>query len=142
MKIYDLRINRSENTLGISPENILFSFKADTDCVYKARIVSENGDTVAQKNVTLADACGFRFDISLAAGEIFFFETEAAGHTERLMFETAASLGAPFITPSEDIFAPEIKKSFHISGKIKRARLYITGLGLYRAKINGMRAGE
>jgi len=38
--------------------------------------------------------------------------------------------------------APLLRKSFAVKGPIRRARLYITGLGYYDATINGKRLGE
>ncbi|GAE28817.1 alfa-L-rhamnosidase [Halalkalibacter hemicellulosilyticusJCM 9152] len=37
---------------------------------------------------------------------------------------------------------PEFKKTFHVSKKVTRARLYATALGLYELKLNGERVGD
>ena len=67
----------------------------------------------------------------------------ADGVTEKTEFETAGALSADFITPSDsELYAPIFEKSFSVSGNIKKARLYITGLGLYMAEINGDRVGN
>ncbi|MFC1716078.1 family 78 glycoside hydrolase catalytic domain [Candidatus Poribacteria bacterium] len=42
----------------------------------------------------------------------------------------------------EDDPAPLFRKEFSISKEVKRARLYITGLGYYEASINGQRVGD
>ena len=63
--------------------------------------------------------------------------------TEKTEFETAGALSADFITPSDsELYAPIFEKSFPVFGNIKKARLYITGLGLYMAEINGNRVGN
>lgn len=35
-----------------------------------------------------------------------------------------------------------LRKPFEVEGKVKNARLYISGLGLYECYINGKRVGE
>lgn len=42
----------------------------------------------------------------------------------------------------EDDFHPEFMKNFSAKKEIEKARLYITGLGLFEAYINGKKAGE
>jgi alpha-L-rhamnosidase len=38
--------------------------------------------------------------------------------------------------------SPYLRKEFEAGGQVARARLYITGLGLYQAEINGRRVGD
>lgn len=51
--------------------------------------------------------------------------------------------GQPLITRDEDFYrddpAPLMRKTFDVTAPVKRARLYIAGLGLYEASINGHR---
>jgi alpha-L-rhamnosidase len=37
---------------------------------------------------------------------------------------------------------PCLRKTFHIPGKVRRARAYVCGLGLYELEINGQKAGD
>lgn len=56
---------------------------------------------------------------------------------------SALWIDAPFVGgPRTSIPAPFLRKSFTVGGKVARARLYITALGLYEAFINGQRIGE
>jgi len=54
--------------------------------------------------------------------------------------------GRPAPERDEDFYkddpAPLFRKEFRVSKEIRRARLYITGLGYYEARINGRRAGD
>lgn len=67
----------------------------------------------------------------------------ASGET---WFETAKQdepWRAKWIGPQkEDTFHPVFAKSFHVGRNIQRARLYITGLGLYAADLNGKKIGS
>lgn len=51
---------------------------------------------------------------------------------------------ARWITPawSDKNLHPYLRKSFSIEGKIKSARAYVTGMGLYELEINGARVGQ
>jgi alpha-L-rhamnosidase len=44
--------------------------------------------------------------------------------------------------PKSSTYLPYLRKSFQIVGKIRSARLYVTALGLYQARINGKRVGD
>ena len=68
---------------------------------------------------------------------------ESSSSKSELEFETALKLEAPFIKPkNKTIFCPIFVKDFNITKEIKRARLYITGLGLYLAYINNKKVGN
>ena len=47
----------------------------------------------------------------------------------------------PFITPSAALDCPVLWRDFP-AASVRRASLEITGLGLYRAFLNGQRVGE
>lgn len=66
-----------------------------------------------------------------AVSDTAYFETARK-------LETAKWIQAPFSQKIHPLF----EKKFAVSGKIKRAMLYITGLGVYEAYINGEKAGE
>lgn len=57
-------------------------------------------------------------------------------------YEVYSPDGAPFGLNYTIAYAPMFRKSFNISKKIKRARVYIAGLGLYELYINGERIGD
>ena len=66
--------------------------------------------------------------------------------SETVWFETA-KVNEPWIgswigTETCDTFHPEFIKNFGVKGKVESARLYICGLGLFEAKINGKKAGD
>jgi len=50
--------------------------------------------------------------------------------------------GGQWIAAQKGISSPLLRREFSISTAIKRARLYISGLGCYQAFINGVRVGD
>lgn len=70
-------------------------------------------------------------------------DAPAAELCAEFRFETAIPLDAPFITPKDkNIFSPVLKRTFFVERLPKNARLAITGLGLFRAFLNGNRVGR
>ena len=68
-----------------------------------------------------------------AASDIFWFESG----------KRKEEWSAEWITQQkQDAFPPEFVKEFKTEKLIQRARLYISGLGLYEAYINGEKAGD
>ncbi len=61
---------------------------------------------------------------------------------EEAYFETGTEFDCRFITPRENFQNPVLCKKFHADGEVEWARLYITGLGLYEAYVNGIKAGN
>ena len=52
-------------------------------------------------------------------------------------------IGAPFAGGARSALpAPYLRKTFTLGGEVRKARLYITALGLYEAWINGQRVGQ
>jgi len=68
---------------------------------------------------------------------------ESSTSKSELNFETAIKLTSPFIKPkNKNIFSPIFFKNIKIDKQIKKARLYITGLGIYQAFINNTKVGN
>ena len=69
-----------------------------------------------------------------AVSEVNYFETGKMGE----------ALGGEWITtPWEDRKrTPYVRKQFSVAGNIKKARLYMTGLGIYRLEVNGQKQGN
>ena len=65
--------------------------------------------------------------------------------SETVYFETAKmeeNWSAEWIgVQDEDKFHPEFQKTFLAEKEVKKARLYITGLGLFEAYLNGEKTG-
>lgn len=141
MSISNLRVNHLSNPIGIFPKFNLFSFLTDEEGPFFASIYF-NGEVLERREVSLTDRVGFYFDKDLEFGKEYQFVVESQLSKCCLDFETAEELDKNFITPVDDVFSPIMYKSFTVKKKIKKGRLYITGLGLYRAHINGKRVGE
>ena len=143
MEIKHLKINRSTDTLGISTEAPRFSFVADRNEEYDCSVVTHEGNIVAEKRVKLQEASGFSFDgLHLEAASRYEFKVSGGTDVKSLSFETAVNFTAPMITPSSHINSPVLSRTFFVSSQSVPLRLAITGLGLYRAFINGRRVGD
>lgn len=143
MNLFDLTVNRQRSPVGIGNQHLVFAFKADTEAVFTARLLLENQRVLAEKQVPLKQAFCFSFDVSIPAGERLFYTVSHGTVTASTTFETAAPLTAKYITPADkQIFAPVFCRRFSLDKPVRKARLFITGLGLYRAEINGTRVGD
>lgn len=143
MRIEQLKINRSTETMGIPTEDLRFSFVADLDAVYHCSVVSVTGRTVAERKVSLPDAVSFSFEpLQLHPATRYEFRVCCGESVATLPFETAVFFDAPMITPTTPLVAPVLIRSFSLPEGSGSWRLAITGLGLYRAEINGQRVGD
>ena len=89
------------------------------------------------------ESYSFSFSKPLQYNKNYKFVVESSSSRNELDFETAIKLNAQFIKPkNNEIFSPIFIKKFRLKNKIKRARLYITGLGLYQAYINNIKVGN
>ena len=140
--IYNLRINHLKNPLALGIEDNSFSFLSNEKGPFKAYLLLEN-KIFDSKTVTLNESHSFYFNRSLKYNKHYIFVVEGSSSTNELEFETTINLQAPFIKPkNKDIFSPIFIKSFNVSKEVKRARLYVTGLGLYQAYINNIKVGN
>ena len=143
MRIEQLKINRSTETMGIPTEDLRFSFVADLDAVYHCSVVTVTGRTVAERKVSLPDAVSFSFEpLQLHPATRYEFRVCCGESMATLPFETAVFFDAPMITPATPLVAPVLIRSFSLPEGSGPWRLAITGLGLYRAEINGQRVGD
>ena len=140
--IYNLRINHLKEPFGIDIKNNIFSFLSKENGPFKASLLLNN-KIVQTKSVSLNESFSFSFEEPLEYNKIYKYIVESSSSKSELTFETALKLEAPFIKPkNKDLFSPIFFKDFKITKKIKKARLYITGLGLYQALINGKKVGN
>ena len=149
LHIYDLKINHLSNPLGIDIYNNSFSFLSDSKGPFRVSLISlKNNKTIQSKKVSLENCHSFYFNAPLEYHMPYIYRVEDNFNINELIFETAAELNAPFITPqNKKIESPIFIKEFeidkyNISNEIINARLYITGLGLYQAFINEKKVGK
>ena len=157
MKIYGMQVNRVSDPLGFDLSPIRFSYKVADAAgikqqtarirVYDAenRVIHDSG---ARQDI---DSLCYAPEISLSPRTRYTWDAEVTddkGETclsPRAWFETAKQdepwLGKWISAPAE-IANARMVKHFSLPGRIESARLYICGLGLYEAYINGKKAGD
>lgn len=139
--IYDLKINRNENIIGISPEDIMFSFKSKRGNEYSLSLLNK-GKKVAE--FTSSDGICVRPEYKFDYGEKYTITvTNESGDSESLDFETAIAQTGEWICADENVKSAVFRKTFSFDGSDgSDARIKIAGLGLYRAFLNGHRIGN
>ena len=153
MAITNLKINGLSSPMGYDPGPLLFSWLVENSHASKqahARIqvwaVARSGDPLWEIGGNL-NWEGTPLDIPLQACTRYFIDvtvTDDLGevHSGETWFETG-KLGQPWLAQwiSPDIqsnYAPILTGRFPCRGNLIAARLYIVGLGLYDAQLNGM----
>ena len=134
--IYNLRINHLKIPLGIDIRDNIFSFLSTEKGPFKATLLLGN-EIIDIKEVFLNQSHSFYFKEPLEYNKTYKYIIESSSSKSELEFETAIKLEAPFIKPfNKKLFSPIFLKDFDLTKKVKKGRLYITGLGLYIAYIN------
>lgn len=161
MKIIKCMTNHMLNPIGFAMEHAVVSWTAESSKSKKqtrAHIVvalDQNMQEViyASDPFTSPDSTGVKLPIKLKPRTAYYWTVQVwgdAGDTaisEVNYFETGKmgeALGGEWITiPWEDKnISPYVRKQFNVNQQIRKARLYITGLGLYLPEINGQRASN
>ncbi|MCQ2981684.1 MAG: glycoside hydrolase family 78 protein [Treponemataceae bacterium] len=160
MTISNIRINHMTNPLGVelSPVTVSWTVTAATGKKQTAARVAVYTDTQCTASVydtgKSADLCSTSviLDFETAPRTTYYVAVEvwsdAGEHavSEPVTFETAKKdeeWTGTWITPdfAADIH-PIIKKDFTLTGAVAKARLYMTGLGVYETCVNGIKAGN
>mgnify|MGYP002624505299 CR=1 FL=1 len=140
--IYNLRVNHLKNPLGIDIRDNIFSFLSTEKGPFRATLLLGN-EIIDTKEVLLNQSHSFYFKEPFEYNKTYKYIIESSSTKSELEFETAIKLEAPFIKPiNKTIFSPIFLKDFELTNKVKKARLYITGLGLYIAYINEQKVGN
>ena len=144
--IYDLRINHISSPLAVDITDNNFSFKSDEDGPFTVSIFSGE-QKIQSKQISLSESHSFTFDNDFEYNKEYKYvvESQSSNSKADLDFETYIQLsGTNFIKPkNKELFSPIFTKEINLeNNEIKKARLYITGLGLYRAYINNNRVGN
>ena len=140
--INNVKVNHLKAPLGIDIIGNSFSFLTDEKGPFKASLIS-NDKIIQSREVTLEESNSFFFEKPLEYNTNYTLIVESTSSKSELNFETAIKLNSPFIKPkNKTIFSPIFFKNIKIDKQIKRARLYITGLGLYQALINNSKVGN
>src|SRR5690554_3865894 len=160
MKIVNMRCNRIENPLGFYLHKPCLSWvvesetaKIQTACQVRVALDKKFRDIVHDSGKR-SDIDGIRYtlDIQLKPCTRYYWQVQVWSDNGTIVspidwFETAKmnkQWQARWITPNWEDFAihPLLRKSFQAKKEVSSARLYICGLGLYEAEINGQRVGD
>ena len=156
MQIYGMKTNQLTNPIGYQLSPLRLSYKVK-DCggkyqktarirvyqgeetVYDSGVRSDIDSLCFVPEVTLLPRTEYSWDVEVIA------DTDETALSSRAYFETGKmdeSWAGQWITPAEKIENPCIFKRFALPENVISARLYICGLGLYEAYINGEKVGD
>ena len=153
MEIYNMRVDGLTNPLGFALARPRFSWKIASSgkkqTYYRLVVRSERGAEVYDSGVVSGSrqsACTSflpkprtRYIWRLEAGT----DSEECGAAEAEFETGAGTLSGDWISPAEPTgMHPLIGKKFTVGAGVVRARLYVTGLGLFVPFLNGARIGE
>lgn len=159
MVIYDVKINGLVNPMGFSYADLVCSWKVRDSKAKKQKFVnieiSDSNEFTAEiytKSGDSLSSTGETLDLKLKPRTVYHLRVTVVGDdgetgvSEICRFETGKmqqEWQARWIGTSEvDTFHPEIEKNFRLEKDVRDARLYICGLGVFEAYINGKKAGE
>ncbi len=142
VKIYDCRVNHLENPLGFDLGEPVFTWKGGAARLRIAldrefsNVLWDSGNTPADPLFTrppLALKPRTRYFWRAGDGPVCFFETAKLDEPWK-----ARWVGCDSGQPRHPIFSKRIA----VRGPVASARLYICGLGLYEARIDGVKVGD
>ncbi len=162
MRISHLKINGIENPIGFAFNKVLCSWKvSDTEAQMQVwariEISLEKGfeDLAAVKEGSNLKSNETQIQVNLRPCTTYYWRVKVLGDngesgiSDTAFFETGKMdepWKAMWIGPDiNDKFHPVIRKHFCISNEehaLKKARLYICGLGVYEAYVNDQKVGE
>lgn len=159
MKIIDTRINGIRNPIGFSYPYVKCSWKvADAVSIHQTNVkIRMSLDERFENLVTVKEgrelkSIGEKIEMSLEPCTRYYYRVEVTGESgeqaesETAWFETGKmdeAWEASFIgTDEKDLFHPVFFHDFAIEKEVMQARIYVTGLGLYEAYLNGTKIGE
>lgn len=158
MKIVNLKINGISNPVGFTFKKVKVSWQVESfnDKKQEKVIIVVSSDdsfekTIYVKSGDLNSVCEV-LEMELKPRTRYYYRVAVIGIngeqgiSEAAFFETGKMdepWEAHFIsTVEEDKFHPAFIKTFSAGKDIKNAKLYITGLGLYEAYLNGTKVGN
>lgn len=157
MRIYDVTINGRKRPMGFDCSKVICSWKVDDAksafqkeicievsrqpdfsliCYRKHGSGLQNTGELLEMKVSPQTRYYVRIQVTAETGETAVSDTE--------YFESGlGNWSAQWITTETgDTYHPEFRKSFRLSCSIANARLYISGLGVFEAYLNGKKVGN
>ena len=157
MRVYGMQVNHIARPLGFDLTPLRFSYKVaceggkrqqsarmrvygpDESVVYDSGTRQDIDSLCFAPDIPLSPRTRYTWDVTVTA------DTGETALSPRAWFETAKQqepwLGQWIAAPRE-IANARLVKRFALPGRVVSARLYICGLGLYEAFINGQKAGD
>ena len=154
MKLKNLRVCNLEDPIGYAMEKPVFSWTVEESGSkprWTALSVTAAGESLYESGeVTEADSLGWAVDIPLRPRTRYDYTLRVcAGDGEQAsasgFFETGKrdeSWQAQWISPRKSQSSALLEKRFHADAAGKPGRLYICGLGVYEAYLNGEKVGD
>lgn len=159
MRIENIKINGIRNPVGFAFEHLQCSWTvSDTASKKQTMARIEVADTEHFENILYKKEgaelvqSGETLEMELAAKTRYFFRITVNGDAgDQAVSETAywetgkmdEAWEAEWIsTEKKDTFHPVLVKKFHVEKKAAKARLYITGVGLFEAYLNGEKISD
>ena len=159
MKITNVRINGIENPVGFAYDYLLCSWnveeaqgKKQTNAVIEVSESKDFAKILYKKEAADLKQNGEKLDVELKPRTTYYYRvtvTTDAGEcaiSDIATFETGkmdeAWTGKWIAPAKEDTFHPVLEKTFAVEKEVKRARLYMTGVGLFEAYLDGTKIGE
>ena len=158
-KLYDLTTEKLKRATGIDLQYPRFGWKISSDVQdlkqvsYRVTVTDRDGDTVWDSGVVISDELGTVYDgEDLTFAEDYVWEVEVKlsdGGTAaaKAYFSTGLlgeyeELGARFIKlPCREGYTKDtvaaFRKDFEAAGDVVKARLFVSGAGVYEAYLNG-----
>lgn len=156
MRIYGMKVNQLNEPMGYQLSPLRMSYKVQCEggkYQSSARIRIYQGDETVYDSGVRSDVDSLCFvpEIALQPRTAYTWDVEVTadnGETalsERAHFETGKMTEpwqGQWITSEEKIENPRLFKRFTLPAAVRSARLYIVGLGMYEASVNGQRVSD
>lgn len=159
MKVIGLKVNGLVNPVGFAYERIFCSWKVtDTSAKKSVNVKLEVSECPGFCSILAAvegadlNPVETEIKLQLAPRTTYYWRVTVTGDngesatSDPAVFETGKMdepWQAKWIAPrAEDTFHPVFTKEFASDKKVKRARIYVCGLGLYEAYLNGTKIGN
>jgi len=153
MKIVSCKVNHLKNPLGYYMKKCVFSWIVEEEKAVSSRIcVYENGVQAADTGWAGLDFLGACVPVELKPRTAYswkvFAKNEAGDifESDENIFETGKReepwTGKWITCEKDEARHPCFYQDFHIDGEPVSARLYLCGLGLYEASVNGKKVTE
>lgn len=159
LKITNARINGIENPIGFTYDYLLCSWNVEEAQGKKQKNVlievSESKDfeeILYKKEAADLKQNGEKLDVELKPRTTYYYRVTVTTDAGECVTSDIATIETgkmdevwtgKWIAPAkEDTFHPVLEKTFAVEKEVKRARLYMTGVGMFEAYLDGEKVGE